>query len=200
MRQLRVHVFGILAALVVAPSATAQEFGGDGSGLSNGPGLFGIFDEVRTGGSFSVQPNDDSGLIIRGEVLFRSFVPPFQNYFANTLFRPRIHVGGNLATAEDGISQVFAGLTWHFPIYDRFFLEATFGGTVHNGPLESADDGLDLGCHLLFRESIGVGVDLGERWRVLVAADHSSHAGLCDDGNAGNSGLTHVGAYVGYRF
>ena len=124
----------------------------------------------------------------------------FQNYWANTLLRPRIHVGGNLATGSDPINQVYAGLTWHFPVYDPFFLEASFGGTWHDGPLESPGDGLDLGCHWLFRESLALGVDLGEHWRVLASADHSSHAHLCDGGKAGNSGITHAGVYAGYRF
>lgn len=175
--------------LAVASQASAQEFAGQS------PGLFGIFDEVRAGGSFSVQDNDDSGVIVNGQLLFRPFLPPFDNYLANTLLRPRLHLGGSLATADDGISQVFAGLTWNFPVFGPFFLEASFGGTVHDGPLSGPD--LDLGCHLLFRESIGVGADLGSRWRLLVAADHSSHADLC---NGGNAGLTHVGGYLGYRF
>jgi lipid A 3-O-deacylase len=197
MRSRRKTTFGlVLAGLLVACPAAAQEF----SSSPDNTGLFGIFDEVRTGGSFSVQPNDDSGLILRGELLFRSFVRPFDNYFADTLLRPRVHIGGNLATASDGVSQVYSGLTWDFPIYRDFFLEATFGFTVHNGPLESPGDGLDLGCHLLFRESIGAGINLGEHWRVIAAADHSSHAHLICAKGSGNSGITHAGVFVGYRF
>ncbi len=195
MRRLRTAALGlVLGGLIAAGPATAQEFSfSDGNG-----GLFSIFDEVRTGGSFSIQPGYESDFILRGELIFRSFVPPFDNYFANTLLRPRVHVGGNLATGAEGISQVFAGFTWNFPVFQDFFIEATFGMTVHDGPLESPTGGLDLGCHLLFRESIGVGVNLGQRWRVVAAADHSSHAHLICDG--GNSGITHAGVYVGYRF
>jgi lipid A 3-O-deacylase len=196
MRSRRKRIFGLaLATLIWACPAAAQEFSSGGE-----PGVFSIFDEVRTGGSFSVQPNDDSGFILGGELLFRSFGRPSDNYFANTLLRPRIHVGGNLATADDGVSQVYSGLTWNFPVFRPLFLEATFGFTVHNGPLDSPGDGLDLGCHLLFRESIGAGANLGEHWRVIARADHSSHAHLICDKNSGNSGLTHVGLFVGYRF
>ena len=120
---------------------------------------------MRVGTVFSVQPNDHSGVILSGQLYFKAFVPPRQNYLANTLLRPRLFVGGNLATANDGVSQVYGGLTWHFPVYDPFFLEASFGGTYHDGPLESPGDGLDLGCHWLFHERLGVGVDLGEHWR-----------------------------------
>ncbi len=85
-----------------------------------------------------------------------------------------------------------------FPIFSTpFYVQASFGGTVHDGPLD--DPGFRLGCRLLFRESIGVGVSLGEHWNVLAAVDHSSHAGLCGD-DTGNAGLTHAGAYLGYRF
>jgi lipid A 3-O-deacylase len=180
---------------MLASTASAQQFDN-----SSSPGLFGIFDEVRLGTVFPVQPSDDSGVIVSGQLYTRAFVPPFQNYWANTLLRPRIHVGGNLATGEDPINQVYAGLTWHFPVMDRYFFEASFGGTWHDGPLESPGNGLDLGCHWLFRESIAVGVDLTQHWRLLASADHSSHADLCDDGKAGNSGITHAGVYAGYRF
>jgi hypothetical protein len=178
---------------LLGSQTAAQQF-------SNGAGLFGIFDEVRLGAVYPVQENDDSGVIVSGQLYFRSFVPPMQNYWADTLLRPRVHVGGNLATGDDPINQVYAGLTWHFPVMNSFFVEASFGGTWHDGPLESADDGLDLGCEFLFRESVGVGVDLGQRWRVIASADHPSHADLCENGRAGNSGITHAGVYVGYRF
>ena len=188
--------FGIaFAVAALSSNAMAQQFAN-----SSGQGLFGIFDEVRGGLVYPVQSNDDSGVILSGQLYSRAFGQPFQNYWADTLLRPRIHVGGNLATGDDPIHQVYAGLTWHFPVYDPVFIEAGFGGTWHDGPLESPGDGLDLGCHWLFRESIAVGVNLGPRWRVLASADHSSHADLCDDGKAGNSGITHAGVYAGYRF
>ena len=190
MRIRQVAFGAAVAGVFWASPAAAQQFG-------DRPGLFGIFDEVRAGAVYPVQPNDDSGVTLSGQLYFRSFVPPFQNYLMNTLLRPRVHVGGNFATGDDPINQVYAGLTWHFPIYDRFFFEGSFGGTWHDGPLESPGDGLDLGCEVLFRESVAVGVDVGQRWRVLASADHSSHAGLCD---GGNSGITHAGVYVGYLF
>ena len=193
MPKLRRILLGVALAAAAGAPAAAQEF--DRTGTNTG--LFGIFDEVRLGGSFSVEGNADHAPLFNGQVLFTTFVPPFENYIADTLLRPRPHFGGTVSTG-DGVNQVFGGLTWNFPIYRALFIEASFGGTIHDGPLESAGDGPDLGCNLLFRESIGVGVDLGPNWRVLAAADHSSHADLCEDG--GNSGLTHAGLYVGYRF
>ncbi len=197
MRGILGWAFGALFAVLLAGSpALAQSYSGSGGNS----GLAGIFDEVRVGTVFSVQPNDHSGVILSGQLYFKAFGQPRQNYLANTLLRPRIFVGGNLATANDGVSQVYGGLTWHFPVYDPFFLEASFGGTYHDGPLESPGDGLDLGCHWLFHERLGVGMDLGEHWRLIASADHSSHAHLCKDGKTGNSGITHAGIYAGYRF
>jgi hypothetical protein len=141
------------------------------------------------------QENADSveGAYVTGQVLFDSFVPAFSNWWANTLLRPRPHIGGTFS--PDGPDQLFAGLTWTVPVWRMFFVEASFGGTVHNGPLEGAE--VSLGCEILFRESLGVGADIGEHWRVMVGVDHSSHADLCD---GENDGLTHLGGYLGYRF
>jgi lipid A 3-O-deacylase len=189
----------LVAVLLSGSPGFAQEYSSSGSNS----GLAGIFDEVRFGTVFSIEPEDKSGVILSGQLYFRSFVPQFNNYLANTVLRPRIHVGGNLATANNGVSQVYAGLTWHFPVFDPLFVEASFGGTYHNGPLETPGPGLDLGCHWLFRESVAAGVNLGQHWSVIASADHSSHAHLCEGPNgtrAGNSGITHAGVYVGYRF
>jgi hypothetical protein len=197
MRGILKLAFGPVFALPLsALPAAAQNYSGSG-GV---PGLAGIFDEVRLGTVFSVQDNDDSGVIVSGQLYFRSFMPPDAPYFVKAILGPRVHVGGNVATAEEGVSQVYAGLTWEFPVTDLFFLEASFGGTWHNGPLESSTGGLALGCEVLFRESAGVGVNIGERWRVVASADHSSHADFCDQGKASNSGITHAGVYAGFRF
>jgi lipid A 3-O-deacylase len=195
MRFSRVALGIVFAGAAFASQAMAQQFA-DGSR----PGLFGIFDEARLGAVYPVQPEDDSGVILSGQLFFRNFVPPYQNYFANAIFRPRVHVGGNLATGDDPINQAYIGLTWDFPVLDRYFVEASLGGTIHDGPLDSPGDGLDLGCSWLFREAIAVGANITPHWRILASADHSSHADLCDDGHAGNSGITHAGVYVGYRF
>ena len=73
-----------LAAAMLCSNAAAQEFAGSG-----GTGEFGIFDEVRLGGSFSIQGSSPDGLLVNGQVLFGTFVRPFGNYFLDTLLRPR---------------------------------------------------------------------------------------------------------------
>jgi len=195
MRFSQVALGIVVATATFASQAMAQQFD-EGSR----PGLFGIFDEARFGTVYPVQPADDSGVILSGQLYFRNFVPPYRNYWANALFRPRVHVGGNLATGSDPINQAYVGLTWDFPVLDRYFVEASLGGTIHDGPLESAGKGLDLGCPWLFRESLAIGANVTQHWRIVASADHSSHAHLCEDGHAGNSGITHAGVYVGYRF
>jgi hypothetical protein len=124
-------------------------------------------------------------------------VDPFGNWFLDSFLRPRPHIGALLSV--DGTDQVFGGLTWNFPIGPFLFLEGSFGGTVHNGDLDTPPEepGLALGCHVLFRESVAVGLNLGEHWTLTAGADHSSHAGLCGQKN---NGLTHLGGTIGYRF
>ena len=155
----------------------------------------GILDEVRLGVLAFWQTNADSeeGVYVTGQVLFDPFVAPFDNWILDILLRPRPHIGGNASLS--GTDQLFGGLTWSVPIGRIFFAEASFGGTIHNGPLENAQ--VALGCRVLFRESIAVGANLGEHWRVVAGIDHSSHAELCGNDN---DGLTHVGGSLGYRF
>jgi hypothetical protein len=160
----------------------------------------GIFDEVRVSGSGWWQDNDggtEGPFYIGGEVLFDPFLPPYENWFANVLLRPRPMIGVNIAT-DCCTDQIFAGLTWDVPV-GPVFIEASFGGTIHDGDLRQppgSADGLELGCRVLFRESAGIGVRLGPHWTVLAGADHSSNNELCDD----NNGLTHIGGMIGYHF
>ena len=159
----------------------------------------GLFDEVRLGGGVFVKsdvPDAEDGVFLGGEVLLDPFVARLENAFANVVLRPRPHVGATIA-AGDGTSVLYAGLTWDLPLVNPLFLEATLGGAIHDGDLHppAGSDELELGCRVVFRESLGLGADLG-RWRVVTAVDHASNAGLCE----GNDGLTHATASLGYRF
>lgn len=156
-----------------------------------------IFDEVRLGATTFWQRGEtgtEDGAFVTGQILFDPFVAPLDNYYLDLLLRPRPHIGGSVSTGG-GTSQIFGGLTWTVPLPSILFLEASFGGTIHDGDLEGAP--VSLGCRVLFRESLGLGLKLGERWRVIAGIDHSSHTNLC--GNE-NDGLTHIGASIGYRF
>ena len=198
MEYWRIQGMSFLAGLGMLLLGAAQDYMGFGLAGRSG-GLFGIIDEVRFGGSYSLPKNEPDGLLLNGQINFTNFLPPLHTYLLNAILRPQPHLGVTLAT-DDGTDQVFGGLTWMFPLFRSLFIEASLGATVHNGPFDSPDDGPDLGCSPLFRESIAVGIDLPWSWRVLAGADHSSHARLCDGGRAGNDGLTHAGLYLGYRF
>ena len=161
---------------------------------------FAIFDELRIGALASIDEDDKSGGLLSGMILFNRFGGTYESYLADTLLRPRVHIGGNVATKDDGVSQIYAGLTWNFPIFEGISIEAGFGGTLHDGPLISFDDSSTSAASGSSMKSIGLSFDLGRHWRVVTQADHSSHAMLCDGGDAPNSGMTHVGVYTGYRF
>jgi len=163
--------------------------------VDTGTGYGGIFSEVRLGvlGFFQQNATSEEGVYVTGQVLFNPFVAPFDNWVLDTLLRPRPHIGGT--ASPWGTDQFFAGLTWTLPLGRLFFAEASFGGTIHDGPLSNAE--VALGCRVLFRESVGVGVNIGEHWRVVAGADHSSHNEFCGNDN---DGLTHVGGTIGYRF
>jgi hypothetical protein len=160
-----------------------------------------FFDEVRLGGTNFWQEGDEGtegDAFINGQVMFDPLLGQFDNSFLNIFLRPRPHVGAAVGL-DGGTDQVFAGVTWEVPLGQVFFLEASFGGTLHNGDLKTTpgEQGLSLGCRALFRESAGLGANLGKNWRVLATWDHSSHANLCSEKN---NGLTHLGASIGYRF
>ena len=129
------------------------------------------------------------------EVLFaKPFTPAdlFTSYFV-----PRPHIGASL-NFGGATSFAYAGLTWTIDITDRIFVEASFGGAVHNGetgrnvPLDRSA----LGCSPLFRESASLGFRISQNWNVMATVEHLSNAGICN----ANRGLTNVGARLGYTF
>ncbi|MFC7398589.1 acyloxyacyl hydrolase [Chelatococcus sp. GCM10030263] len=113
------------------------------------------------------------------------------------LFIPRFHVGGSANTAGQ-TSFAYAGFTWTVPITQALFVEATFGGAIHNGETGEfvGRDHSALGCSPLFRESASIGWRFDEHWSVMATIEHLSNAGLCEQ----NRGLTNVGARIGYSF
>ncbi len=129
------------------------------------------------------------------EVLFaKPFTPAdlFTSYFV-----PRPHIGGSL-NLGGATSFAFAGLTWTVDITERVFVEASFGGAIHNGETGRVipTDRSALGCSPLFRESASVGFRLSQNWNVMATVEHLSNAGLCHQ----NRGLTNIGARFGYTF
>jgi hypothetical protein len=156
-------------------------------------------DEVRLGvlaANLEDGGSERAEELINGEFLFkiglseRDFGDPIRNFF----LRPRLHVGFAV-TPDEGTNQVYAGLTWDAYLTKRIFVEAAFGGTLHDGPTASNDPN-SYGCSLLFREGASIGYDVTEHVRVMLTVDHMSNAGLCDQ----NQGLTNAGVLIGYRW
>ncbi len=180
------------AALRVASAVTLAMLG---AGVAEAGDRF--FDELRFGVERAVT-GDESGVFHQ----MTMFVDPLDNAGASgwkeELLRPRIFLGGTLASRDSEASMVFGGLSWDAKLTGRLFVEAGFGGAVHDGKLR--DDGTrgpKLGCRALFREYAAIGYDVTANWRVLGQIEHSSHANLCD---GPNDGLTRAGIAVGYRF
>jgi len=160
-------------------------------------GLGGILSEVRLGildHDFGlVSSATESGVDGNIEFLFTS--PDFLSY----ILSPRPHLGASINSDGD-TSQGYFGLTWTADIYDNFFVELSVGGAIHDGETdiqnEDAIEKNDLGCTLLFRESLSAGVIFFERHSISVMFDHISNAGFCGD----NDGLDNLGVRYGYRF
>ena len=105
---------------------------------------------------------------------------------------------GATVSTQGNTSQVYLGAAWSLPLLNVLFVEATFGGAYHDGPLTSAGPNYvaAYGCRLSFHESGSVGLKLGEHWRIMTTIEHMSNGKLCDP----NAGLTNVGVRLGYKF
>jgi len=154
----------------------------------------GFIDEFRFGVlAQDLEDNDaEDGIAISAEVLFPHLGPRTRDPL-DIFLSPRPHLGAQINT-DDSTSLAYAGLTWDVWLTDLLFVEASFGGAVHDGPTD--DSGDSFGCSVNFRESASIGLALSESWRLLATVSHMSNAGLCDR----NSGLTSGGLQLGYRW
>ena len=163
---------------------------------SNDPSepMRGNISEIRLGilahdvGPFS--SSEESGTDANFEVLFNS------PEFLERIWAPRPHLG--LALNSDGdTNQAYFGLTWEFDLWPKLFLGMSLGGSFHDGQTKTDRiDKKELGCKLLFRESLEFGYRFGGRHAITAYLDHLSNANLCDK----NEGLENVGLRYGYRF
>ncbi len=133
--------------------------------------------EVRLGvlahdvGPFSSRKEEGADLNV--ELLFNDLA-----WFKKFSVRP--HIGASINTSSD-TSQGYFGLTGTAPIGRRLFLELSVGGAVHNGNKDENEIGRkDLGCRVLFRESVSGGIYLGKHSTLSIMLDHISDANLCE--------------------
>ena len=156
---------------------------------------YGILSEARFGLlAHGVYTHEFGSVDVNGELLS---VRPYTFGTAWDDLIPKFHLGGDLNT-DGRTSEVYAGITWQFPLYQRFFGELTFGGSYNDGHtgLVVPPEYSRVGCHELFRESASLGYHLTEHWNIMAIAEHNSNAGLCKH----NEGLTNIGARLGYGF
>ena len=116
--------------------------------------------------------------------------------FLELIWSPEPHIGANINSKGD-TSQVFAGLSYEYLLWKGLFVGLSVGGAYHDGETDSHRiDKKDLGCHLLFRESLTIGWQLTEHHKIAGIFDHISNAKICDH----NEGLENVGVRYSYRF
>ncbi len=161
---------------------------------SGSGGLSGVVSEIRLGAlvhdegpiSQDVEDGYDGNL----EILFLS--PDF----LDIVWAPRPHLGATVNSGSD-TSQVYTGLSWEWSFWGNWFAGFSLGGSVHDGKLKTVrSDRKELGCRLLFRESVEFGYRFGGRHGMSLFLDHISNANICDR----NEGLDNFGIRYGYLF
>jgi hypothetical protein len=195
MRDSRFSCLLCLLSLLAFTGLTAPAIAADYT-LSPGPlPTQGFQYEIR-GGVFAHDPfSPEKGSVdINAEFLVKL---PFDSSGPWAFLIPRAHVGA-MANTVGRTSHAYAGFTWTYDVTRAFFVEASFGGAIHNGYTGDVPryHHNTLGCSPLFRESGSIGYRLTENWSVMATIEHLSNAGLCKQ----NRGLTNVGARIGYRF
>ena len=176
-------IFGALAlALSAFLSASAAH--------ADGP----LVTEIRAGvlahdqGLFS--SHKESGVDFNGEILLNDWG------WLGKKIRLRPHFGGTV-NSDGNTSFGYFGLSATAPVWRFVFAEFSFGGAVHSGNIDENEVGhKDLGCRVLFRESVSVGANLDEHNAIMATVDHISNANICEK----NEGLETIGVRYGYRF
>lgn len=176
----------VLGGMCLAGAVRAEDTGGGEKS--------GFITELRGGvmrhdtGAFSDTKED--GVDLNAEILFFDL-----GWLGDTIdLRP--HIGGTVNLAGD-TNQAYAGMTATVPIFQWGFFDLSFGGAYHDGETNAGrGDKKDLGCSVLFRESVSLGGYVGAHHSLSLFADHISNANLCDK----NEGLETVGMRYGYRF
>lgn len=170
--------------------------------MASSPAQAGSVEEVRAGLSAQsvgfISPDVEDGVAFSGEVLFKA--PDI----LSAIWNPKPHIGFSLATAGNGTSYIYSGLTWRKSfLSEKFFVDVGVGGAIHDGRISfnpaidlPRTDGSFLGCPVLFRLHAAPGIRLNERWSASLQWEHLSNAGLCDE----NEGLDNIGFRLSYRF
>jgi len=164
---------------------------------------FGWLSEVRAGvlkhAISAGNRKKETGIDANLEVLFVS--PDWLKY----IMSPRPHIGFSVNGSTNNTDYAYGGITWEWFPWKTMFIDFSFGAAGHNG--KRKDDAnlvfpadvnrrREMGCSVLFRESLEIGVILAEHHGISAMWDHLSNGGLCSQ----NEGLDNLGIRYGYRF
>jgi lipid A 3-O-deacylase len=191
---------GTAAAQTTVAQATPRSWG-PASSVAQAPAASGkaemaLGPEIRGG----VQAHDvgffggakENGVDINLEYLFGSL----EGSFFKAIGSPRPHIGLSVNTSGD-TSQAYAGLSWQYTVYGPYFIGGSVGLSLNNGKTETRElDRKELGSHVLFRESVEIGVRILPQHSLSIMLDHISNARLFDH----NEGMETIGLRYGYRF
>jgi lipid A 3-O-deacylase len=145
----------------------------------------------------------EDGPNINGEVVFKS------PEVLKILWSPKPYVMGSLNTAGD-TNFGGVGLQWDWEFAEGWAIEPGVGYVLHDGeltfPFPQGDPRNDpisattvfFGSRDLFRTSLSLNKDLGEKWGVQLMYEHLSHGQILGSGR--NQGLDNIGVRVRYRF
>lgn len=134
------------------------------------------------------KPSDEKGVDLNFEYLL-----PTMPFNLSSPLMPRIHVGTTINTYKSA-NFFYTGLVWNLKFLSRWFVEFTFGATVHSGKTkEPAKYSKALGSRFLFRESLSLGMQINSKNSLALMVDHSSNGGL----TMKNPGMTTVGIRYG---
>lgn len=146
--------------------------------------------------------NKEDGPNINGEIVFKS------PEFLNIIWSPKPYVMGSVNTAGD-TSFGGVGLQWDWEFAEGWAIEPGVGYVIHDGeltfPYPQGDPRNDpisattvfFGSRDLFRTSLSLNKDLGEKWGVQLMYEHLSHGQILGEGR--NQGLDNIGVRVRYR-
>lgn len=147
--------------------------------------------------------NKEDGVGIEGELVFAS--PDVFKY----ILSPRPFAVANVNSAGN-TSFAGVGLQWDFEFADGWSIEPGIGYVIHDGEtdpefapgdpafLELSENTVLLGSRDLFRTSLALTRDFGDRWGAQIIYEHLSHGQILGDGR--NQGLDSLGVRAIYRF
>ena len=189
------HLLLVSAALILTPVAASAQ----------------ILDEVRLGVTAHNicvancdNANKEDGPNISAEIQFSSPA------LLRLIFSPKPYI---MASANTAGKTSFAGggLNWQWTFAEGWAIEPGLGYVIHDGdnlnfPFPQGDprndpvsaENLFLGSRDLFRTSLALNRDFGERWGVQLMYEHLSHGQIL--GNGRNQGIDNAGVRLRYRF